>query len=581
MPPPSQPESAHVELEAPAAAPVPRRKRTADGLVEVLTDAGVDLVFGLPGGPISPIFDALMDRGDVRVVTTRHESGAMFAACGYAHTTGRLGVVAVTSGPGVLNALTGLASAHCDGLPVLLLVGELPRKIQGKGGLQDGSSHGLNIIGMTRHVSKLAVEATDPAHAPMLLRRAITTAMSGKRGPVVVTLPMDVATALAEPPRITSDVGLEFTLTPGAIDEIANLLAGAARPLILAGSGCRGGNAPERLRAVAEHFRCPVATTPKAKGVFPESHPLALGVFGLGGHPSTRAYVEGGVDVLIALGTSLGDVATDGWSPLLNPLRALVHVDIDGQQIGRSYSPTHALVAPAAQFLRRLLERRPTPVTRERPFTRVIKHILPPSPHDSLAPQDALAEIQQILPADTIYTVDSGEHFLFATHFLQIDQPDSYVVMTGLGSMGQSLGGAIGAKLARPDRTVAAICGDGCFAMNGFEVATAVSERLPMVVFVFNDQRLGMVEHGHKAVYGRAAHYPIQMDVGALARGLGAGFLRVSRPGDLLRAADLLRDPRGPIIVDVRIDPDVKMPKKDRMAAMGPGDNTRALKLVN
>ena len=154
--------------------------------------------------------------------------------------------------------------------------------------------------------------------------------------------------------------------------------------------------------------------------------------------------------------------------------------------------------------------------------------------------------------------------------------------MTGLGSMGQSIGGAIGAKLARPDRPVAAICGDGCFAMNGFEVATAVSERLPLVVFVFNDQRLGMVENGHRAVYGRQAHYPIQMDVGALARGLGAGFLRASVPGDLVRAGDLLRNPRGPIIVDVLIDPDVRMPKKDRMAAMGPqAEGTRPLKLVN
>src|SRR5687768_15881201 len=149
MPPPSPLDATILADHDTVAAPVSRRRRTADGLVDVLTDAGVDLVFGLPGGPISPIFDALMDRRDVRVVTTRHESGAMFAAAGYAHTTGRLGVVAVTSGPGVLNAMTGLASAHCDGLPVLLIVGELPRKIHGRGGLQDGSSHGLNVVGMS------------------------------------------------------------------------------------------------------------------------------------------------------------------------------------------------------------------------------------------------------------------------------------------------------------------------------------------------------------------------------------------------------------------------------------------------
>jgi len=189
---------------------------------------------------------------------------------------------------------------------------------------------------------------------------------------------------------------------------------------------------------------------------------------------------------------------------------------------------------------------------------------------NKIAPHDALAEIQEVLAADTIYTVDSGEHFLFATHYLRTTVSDAYVVMTGLGSMGQSIGAAIGAQIARPERTVAAICGDGCFAMNAFEVATAVSERLPIVVFVFNDQRLGMVEIGHQAVYGRKPEYPIAMDVCQLAAGLGAEVLRVERPGDLRAAADMLKRRKGPVVVDVCIDPDVRLPKKDRMGAFAP-----------
>ncbi len=179
-------------------------RRTADVLIEVLARAGVDLVFGLPGGPISPIHDALLARGGIRHVQTRHESGALFAAAGFAHATGRLGVAVVTSGPGILNAMTGLASAHCDSLPVLLLVGEVPRRVHGKGALQDGSSHGLNVVGMTRHVTKMAVELTEPANAPMVLHRAIATALSGRRGPVVVTIPMDVANAPMIPSVVTS-----------------------------------------------------------------------------------------------------------------------------------------------------------------------------------------------------------------------------------------------------------------------------------------------------------------------------------------------------------------------------------------
>jgi len=300
-------------------------------------------------------------------------------------------------------------------------------------------------------------------------------------------------------------------------------------------------------------------------------------VFGLGGHPSAREYVEGGLDMLIAVGTSLGDIATDGWTPLLKPRRALVHVDIDAQQIGKSYAPTHALVAPAAAFLGGLAERSPRIVAR--PTVGVTRFALGSSDGELLAPQDAIAEIQAILPRDTIFTVDSGEHFLFATHYLESILPDTFVVMTGLGSMGQSIGGAIGAKLAHPNRAVAAICGDGCFAMNGFELATAAAERLPIVVFVFNDRRLGMVEIGHKAVYGRQPSYPITMDVGALAHGLGAQFVRVRQPGDLTRAADLLRNPTGPVVVDVLIDPAVKLPRKDRMAELKSAN--RPLRLVN
>ncbi len=558
--------TAELSHPLPPTVAAPTARRTADVLIELLTAAGVELIFGLPGGPISPIHDALLGQRAIRHVTTRHESGALFAAAGYAHATGRLGVAAVTSGPGVLNALTGLTSAHCDGLPVLLLVGEVPRPVHGRGALQDGSPYGLDIVAMTRGVTKLAVELNDPIRAPLLLHRAIATALSGRRGPVLLTIPMDVATAIAPVPRIAGHASVSIAPAPAAIDEIEALLTRAARPLVLAGSGVRGGDGPARLRALAEAYRCPVATTPKAKGVFPEDHPLALGVFGLGGHPSARGYAERGLDVVVAIGTSLGDVATDGWSPLLRGRDAFVHVDIDARQLGRGYPPTHALIAPAASFLEAMVARRPAPVARVIPGG-VTRLRLGPG-QTGLGPQDALAELQAVLPRDTIYTVDSGDHFLFATHFLELTRPDSFIVMTGLGSMGQSIGAAIGAQLARPERTVAAICGDGCFAMSGFELATAAAERLPIVVFVFSDGRLGMVEHGHRTVYGRDAHYPIAMDVGALARGLGADFVRVTRPGDLLAAAAQLRAPTGPIVVDVVLDPAIRMPSRDRMIAI-------------
>jgi acetolactate synthase-1/2/3 large subunit len=319
-----------------------------------------------------------------------------------------------------------------------------------------------------------------------------------------------------------------------------------------------------------------VATTPKGKGAFPESHPLALGVLGLGGHRSAQRYLETGVDVVIAIGTSLGDLATDGFSPYLQAPWALVHVDIDSRQIGKSYAPTHAIVATASEFLAGLAERLAAHPDRQVTLRalpgRVERVVLPSSRRfDRIASQDAITELQEVLPADTIYSIDSGEHFLFSAHYLVSDLPDAFVAMTGLGSMGQSIGATIGAQLAFPDRTVAAICGDGCFAMNAFEIATAVAEHLPIRVFVFNDERLGMVENGHQAVYGRRPEYPTTpLDVCTVARGLGATALCVERPGQLRAAREVLRNAPGPVVVDVRIDPDIVLPKRDRVSAMAP-----------
>jgi acetolactate synthase I/II/III large subunit len=560
--------------------PVPT-VRGADLLVEMLAEAGVEIVFGLPGGAISPVHDALLD-SSLRVVTTRHESGAMFAAAGYARSTGKLAVVAVTSGPGVLNAMTGLASAWCDGLPVLLLVGEVPRPAQGKGVLQDGSPHGLHIVDMARHITKLAAEVPRPSTLPHLLRRAITTSRSGRRGPVLLTLPIDVTTAQVARPRAGGSVTMGSMVAIELLDEVATLLRDAQRPLLLAGSGVRGDGAPARLRTVAERIACPVATTPKAKGVFPEAHPLALGVLGLGGHRSSLRYLETGVDVVVAIGTSLGDMATNGFSPHLQAPRALVHVDIDARQIGRSYSPTHSIVASASEFLGGLAERLGEETTlrlRALPGG-VERHVLESSARsDRIAAHDAVVEIQATLPRDTLFTVDSGEHFLFAAHYLETNLPDAFLVMTGLGSMGQSIGAAIGAQLAYPGRAIAAICGDGCFAMNAFEIATAVAEQLPIRVFVFNDERLGMVENGHQTVYGRNPLYPTTpLDVCTVARGLGATVLRVSGIGQIAAARELICDARGPVVVDVRIDPAIALPRLDRVSAMAPGATRKPVK---
>jgi acetolactate synthase-1/2/3 large subunit len=207
----------------------------------------------------------------------------------------------------------------------------------------------------------------------------------------------------------------------------------------------------------------------------------------------------------------------------------------------------------------------------------VERQVLPSSMRfDRMAAHDAVRELQAVLPADTIFTIDSGEHYLFAAHYLETSLPDTFVAMTGLGSMGQSLGTAIGSQLAFPGRRVAAICGDGCFAMNAFEIATAVAERLPIRVFVFNDERLGMVENGHISLYGRTPAYPTTpLDVCTVAKGLGATARRVERPGQLTALADVLTREPGPVVIDVCIDPEIKLARRVRVNAMPVSDHPR------
>jgi acetolactate synthase-1/2/3 large subunit len=557
----------NIAQEAPAVAPP---VRAADAIVDVLVAHGVEVIFGLPGGPISPIIDALLDRPEIRVVNTRSEGAALFAAAGYAHASGKLGVAMVTTGPGVLNALTGLTSAYCDGLPVLLLAGEVARRNFGRGALQDGSAYGLHIVEMLRNVTKYAAEVNDPNRAPAMLRSAIRTALSGPRGPVALTLPMDATLAKLESvPTLVLPAIVESAVAPEAIDEAARIIRDTERGVLFVGSGVRRGAGAQRLVELAERIQWPVITTPKAKGVFPEDHPLALGVFGMGGHPSAYDYLEKGVDTIVAVGTSFNELSTDGWSALLQPAGALIHVDVDERQFGRAYACTLGIVATAEQFLGELASL--VPQAPERALGGVRRHVLRPGTGAGLPLHHALGEIQKALPEDTIFTVDSGEHFVFATHFLRTTAPDAYIVMTGLGSMGQSVPAAIGAQLAHPDRVVATIVGDGSFAMNAFEIATAVSARLPLVIFVVNDGRLGMVEIGATTVYGRTAEFPTgPMDIPQLAAALGAQTLVAEEFGQI-RDADLMEmRKRGPVVVDVRVDSTIRIPKRERFIGFAP-----------
>lgn len=478
-------------------------------------------MFGLPGGAISPLNDALLDAPAIKVHFMRHEATAVFAACGYAMQAERVGVAFVTSGPGATNAMTAVASAHCDAVPIVVLVGEVPRGVQGKGALQDGSSHNLNIAGMFRPITKAVFEATDAHSLPHTVRRAFAVAMSGKRGPVVVTMPLDVQLAKTFVAQVTGRVSESHLLDDAVLDDVAARLLKAKRPVIFAGNGCRNRNGASALLRLAEHTGIPVITTPKGKGVFPEDHRLTLGVFGIGGHVSAQRYLEEGVDCVLALGTSFGDLATDGWSSAVYPSRTLIQVDIDGASFSKAYAADVAIIASVESLVDELLPRLPRSASStvygiERQVD--VARSTGVDAAGRMFSSTAITHIQQQMPARTIFTVDSGEHTLFALHYLSISEPDGFMAMTGLGSMGSSIAIAIGAALAKPDRQLCVIIGDGGYAMVGMDLLDVERMGVNVKVFVMDDGRMTMCELGHQNVYGRSPSFELQVGLPVFCR---------------------------------------------------------------
>ena len=534
--------------------------RVADQLVDhLITRERVDVFFGLPGGAISPIDDAVRHRDDVTVIDARHEADAVFAAAGYAQETGKLGVAVVTSGPGVLNAINALACAHLEGLPVLLLAGESPRDKFARGALQDGSAYGLDLLHVARSITKKSVELTDPNAALLQLVAVIDAMKHGRRGAALITCPVDVIRARAARPKVVHPRESAPSFDADTLDGATALLAAAKRPLIFAGNGVRGGDGPSGLRAFAERLQAPVITTPHAKGVFPESHPLALGVFGLAMHPSAVRFLEGGFDCLLAVGTSFSELATSGWSTLLRPTgehAATIQIDVDASRLGRVYPVDFAIVGPAAPVLRSIANRlAPRPKSTFGVERNSNPEVFRTGPEGKITTPRAIWELQRALPAETRFTCDSGEHTLHALHHLRVDDPRTFSSFLGLASMGSGIGAAVGQAAAAGGIPTVAIAGDGGFVMSLSAIAMAASARLPVVFAIMNDGRYSMCEVGYQTDFGRSPGFGMgPLDVARAAEGVGAKAFRIEAPEQILGIPFLVLLAEGPVVLDIAID---------------------------
>jgi acetolactate synthase-1/2/3 large subunit len=353
------------------------------------------------------------------------------------------------------------------------------------------------------------------------------------------------------------------------VAEAARLLIDAARPCLFVGHGVNVAGAWQELLELAELLRIPVVTTPKAKGAFPEDHPLSYGVFGYGGHRQADVYLlSGATDVLLVLGSSLGELSTHAWHKRLQPTKALIHVDIDPCELGKNYPVDVGVVGDARSVLielkaevSRLLGGQIRSDDAVRRFREEVPRMTPAPPEDRsrspMKPQNLVLEMQRALPEDALLFVDSGNCVAWSIHYIQSKRPHTYFVHTGLASMGHATAGAIGGKLAAPDKTVVALVGDAAFAMNGIEVHTAVELGLSVIWVVLNNQGHGMVYHGEKLLLGydlNACHFSVPLKIAELGAAMGARSFRANTLDELKQALEAALAHSGPCVIDAAVD---------------------------
>ncbi|HWA78024.1 MAG TPA: thiamine pyrophosphate-binding protein [Polyangiaceae bacterium] len=546
-------------------------------ILEILEGEGVEYIFGIPGGPLTGFFEALHARKRIRFVLAKHEGGAAFMAAAYARVTGRLAVCCVTTGPGVTNAITGVASAYTDGLPVLILTGQVSTQVFGKGAIQESSAHGLDIVDAMRAFTLESFMLPSVGRVPDLLRSAIRTAMSARRGPVHVSMPADF---LSRPVRGGSLNVDEYRSRSTPVDRagleaVAQLLRTARRPLLLAGHGVALAGASNELLSLATELGLPVATTPKGKGTFPEDHPLSVGVLGFGGHQLPERYLEaGGADLLLVVGSSLNEFVTNGWTVPFKSGRKLIQLDIDARVLGRNYRVDLAVVGDARASLAELLAlfaARPEPPPYEREFLAALRTKTPrylaadmiESDATPIKPQRLIAELRAAMPESALLFVDNGTSIIWATHYFEARRPNTYFIDLGLASMGSAVAGVIGGALGARGRRAVALVGDAAFAMNGMEVHTAVELGLPVTWVVLNNGGHGMVYQGETLMKGATfgtSLFRMPIDSAALGAALGARGVRAATPDELRCALRDSLSAEGPTVIDAMIDPNEMAP---------------------
>jgi acetolactate synthase-1/2/3 large subunit len=538
----------------------------AKALLESLERQNVDVIFGILGGALLPIYDYFC-KSKIRHILCRHEQGAAHAADGYARASGKAGVCMATSGPGATNLVTGITNAYMDSSPVIALTGQVPT-----GGVNTSYMIGrdafqeADIIGITTPITKHNFQLRQAAEIPKTVKTAFYIATTGRPGPVLIDIPKNVQTEVAE---IDFSNGIQIrgykptsNPHPLQIRKAAELLAEAERPIILAGGGVITANASPELLQVAELLMAPVATTFMGKGSFPETHPLSLGSIGMHGNPvANKLLCE--ADVMLAVGTRFSDRATGNLDSFCAPTKK-IHIDIDAAEIGKNIDVDIPIVADAEKALKALHERLVKQVKKKKgsAWTKRVKEakeqLNPPSKGRSkdLKPKALLQQLRKLLPENAIVTTEVGQNQMWAALYFNALKPRTFISSGGLGTMGFGFPASIGAKVACPDRPVVDIAGDGSFRMTEQELGTSVTEDIPVIVIVLNNSVLGMVAQWQRMFFkGRYSAVKLGSipDFVKLAEAYGAQGLRARSIPEFTKAVKTALKSDVTTVIDVPI----------------------------
>ncbi|HEX6787684.1 MAG TPA: biosynthetic-type acetolactate synthase large subunit [Gaiellaceae bacterium] len=536
----------------------------ADAILRSLEAEGVEVMFGLPGGAILPLYDAIARGTTVRHVLARHEQGAGHMAEGYARASGKVGVAIATSGPGATNLVTPIADAWMDSTPLVCITGQVRSFLIGTDAFQE-----CDITGITIPIVKHSWLVQDVAELPHTLKAAFHVARTGRCGPVLVDVPRDIQEAELEfsYPETVSLPGWKPPRRGHArqIAAAAQAVAAAERPILYVGGGTLNAHATDELLALAERARLPVVTTLMAKSAFPESHELHAGFPGMHG-PKWSNWALNKADLIVAVGARFDDRVT-GKVSAFAPGATVVHLDIDAAEISKIRHADIPVVGPLKQVLTELATVIEPQPGRTEPWLQQIADWREQFPlryrNDDtvLKPQRVLQMLQELSAArdDMIWTTGVGQHQMWAMQYIECEKPRTFITSGGLGTMGYGIPAAVGAKAARPDATVVCVDGDGCFQMTQQELATAVLEDLPIIVVIVNNGYLGMVRQWQDMFFEeRFSQIHLTQNVpdyAMLARAYGALGFTAETEEELEEALTTALASGHTCVVDARVDP--------------------------